>query len=389
MMARKMLKKDGKPLTMDGKVLSVDIDGGGGTDITLGISGAAPGQAAVVKSVDEAGTPTGWEAQNLPVGGTEMLVVKLTYSGQGYYAADKGYAEVKAAVESGTPCMAICADDYILPGVELTDTAATFYFAGAGKVVRYTLTANAESNYAQLQITTGSAPEAASTDPAMDGTAAAGSSSAYARADHVHPSDTSKLGTAGNASSTTAVFAQASARSAISSGETLAVLFGKIKKWLADLGSLAFLSKVGKTYLEDDVKTSLGKADTALQEADVPAWARAATKPSYTAGEVGALPSTTTIPQATSVAPKAPGTAAVGTSNYYARADHVHPKQTVSKSDVGLGNVDNVSINTRLNRTNNVNEANTYYASYIARGEALVSADTTPTANGCIAWTYG
>ena len=93
-------------------------------------------------------------------------------------------------------------------------------------------------------------------------------------------------------------------------------------------------------------------------------------------------PSTTT--------PLAPTEAgSVGTSTAYARGDHVHPKQTVTKSDVGLGNVDNVSINTRLNRTTNVNAADANYTTYMARGEALFSTETTPTVNGCIAWQYG
>lgn len=50
------------------------------------------------------------------------------------------------------------------------------------------------------------------------------------------------------------------------------------------------------------VQTSLGKADTALQtETDptVPSWAKASSKPSYTAQEVGALPSSTVIPTIT------------------------------------------------------------------------------------------
>lgn len=38
----------------------------------------------------------------------------------------------------------------------------------------------------------GSGPSPSSTAPAMDGTAAAGSSTQYARADHVHPTDTSR-----------------------------------------------------------------------------------------------------------------------------------------------------------------------------------------------------
>lgn len=62
---------------------------------------------------------------------------------------------------------------------------------------------------------------------------------------------------------------------------------------------------IPKTDLASAVQTSLGKADTALQsytETDptVPAWAKAATKPTYTAAEVGALPNTTVIPATTS-----------------------------------------------------------------------------------------
>ena len=94
-------------------------------------------------------------------------------------------------------------------------------------------------------------------------------------------------------------------------------------------------------------------------------------------------------PQPSTTTPKAPGTASAGTSAAYARGDHVHPKQTVTKSDVGLGNVDNVSINSRLNRTTNVNASDTKYTTYMARGEALFSTETTPTVNGCIAWQYG
>ena len=54
--------------------------------------------------------------------------------------------------------------------------------------------------------------------------------------------------------------------------------------------------------LSSDVQTSLGKADSAIQtETDptVPSWAKASSKPSYTAQEVGALPDDTTIPTIT------------------------------------------------------------------------------------------
>lgn len=61
---------------------------------------------------------------------------------------------------------------------------------------------------------------------------------------------------------------------------------------------------------------------------------------------------------------------------------------TLGKSDVGLGSVDNVSVNARMNRTTNVNAADANYTSYMARGEALFAAETTPIANGQIAWQY-
>lgn len=61
---------------------------------------------------------------------------------------------------------------------------------------------------------------------------------------------------------------------------------------------------------------------------------------------------------------------------------------SLSKTDVALGNVDNVSVNTRMNRTTNVNAADSNYTTYMARGEALFPSETTPTVNGCIAWQY-
>ena len=119
-----------------------------------------------------------------------------------------------------------------------------------------------------------------------------------------------KLDKTGDGSNVTAAFTAAGTRANIATGEKLSVLFGKIAKWLADLktvafsgsysdltgkptlGSLAAKSMVAKADLATDVQTSLGKADTALQsytETDptVPSWAKAASKPSYTKSEVG------------------------------------------------------------------------------------------------------
>lgn len=73
-----------------------------------------------------------------------------------------------------------------------------------------------------------------------------------------------KLDKTGDGSNVTAGFTAASSRTNIATGEKLSVIFGKIAKWLADLGSLAFKSTVAKADLAEDVQTSLGKADKAI-----------------------------------------------------------------------------------------------------------------------------
>lgn len=138
-----------------------------------------------------------------------------------------------------------------------------------------------------VKVTTDATPTQGSANPVQSG--------------GVYSALTNKLDKTGDGSNVTAAFTAASTRANIATGEKLSVLFGKIAKWFADLGSLAFKSTVAKSDLASDVQTSLGKADSALQsytETDptVPAWAKAATKPSYTASEVGALPNTTVIP---------------------------------------------------------------------------------------------
>ena len=74
-----------------------------------------------------------------------------------------------------------------------------------------------------------------------------------------------KLDKTGDGSNVTAAFTAASSRTNIATGEKLGVLFGKIAKWFSDLGSLAFKSTVAKSDLARDVQTSLEKADSALQ----------------------------------------------------------------------------------------------------------------------------
>lgn len=185
-----------------------------------------------------------------------------------------------------------------------------------------------------------------------------------------------KLDKTGDGSNVTAAFTAARTRANIATGEKLSVLFGKIAKWFADLGTLAFKSTVAKSDLASDVQASLGKADSALQSAPV-----------------------------TSVNSK---TGAV----------------SLAKGDVGLGNVDNVkqysknnpppypvtSVNGKTGAvtvsvptvpsTTNILKGNgsgglvaaTRGSDYIASGnitkQTLVASETTPTENYAINWYF-
>lgn len=171
-----------------------------------------------------------------------------------------------------------------------------------------------------------------------------------------HQDISGKLDKTGDGSNVTAAFTAATTRTNVATGEKLSVLFGKIAKWFSDLGSLAFKSTVAKSDLASDVQTSLGKADSALQsykETDptVPEWAKAATKPSYTASEVGALPDTTVIPSV--------------------------PSTTSLIKGNGSGGL----------------VAATRGSDYIASGnivkQTLVNVETTPAENYAINWLYG
>lgn len=84
-----------------------------------------------------------------------------------------------------------------------------------------------------------------------------------------HQDISGKLDKTGDGSNVTAAFTAAETRTNIATGEKLSILLGKIAKWLGDLKALAFKDKVAKTDLTDDVQTSLGKADSALQNAPV------------------------------------------------------------------------------------------------------------------------
>ena len=127
-----------------------------------------------------------------------------------------------------------------------------------------------------------------STTPIVDGTAAVGTATTTARADHVHPTDTSRAATAG----TLAQFA----------ATTSAQLAGVISD---ETGSGALVFATSPTLVTPSIGVATGTSFNSIT----------------------GLSSTT---------PSANGTAAVGTATTTARADHVHPTTGLGLTASGL-----------------------------------------------------
>lgn len=219
-----------------------------------------------------------------------------------------------------------------------------------------------------VKVTTDATPTQGSTNPVQSG--------------GVYSALNNKLDKTGNGSNVTAAFTAASTRANIATGEKLSVLFGKIAKWFADLGSLAFKSTVVKSDLASDVQASLGKADSALQsytETDptVPEWAKSATKPSYSKSEVG-LGNVDNVKQ------------------YSANNPPPYPVTSVNgKTGAVTVSVPTIPSTTSLIKGNGSDGlvAATRGSDYIASGnivkQTLVATETTPTEDYAINWVYG
>ena len=219
-----------------------------------------------------------------------------------------------------------------------------------------------------VKVTTDATPTQGSANPVQSG--------------GVYSALVNKLDKTGDGSNVTAAFTAATTRANIATGEKLSVLFGKIAKWFADLGSLAFKSTVAKSDLASDVQKSLGKADSALQsytESDptVPAWAKAKTKPSYSKSEVG-LGNVDNVKQySASNPPPYPVTSVNGKTGAVTVPTVSVPSTTAILKGNGSGGI----------------VAATRGSDYIASGnivkQTLVSTETTPTENYAINWVYG
>lgn len=222
-----------------------------------------------------------------------------------------------------------------------------------------------------------SVPSASTSNPLMDGTASPGSSTAWARGDHVHPHDSTKADVSAIPTKTSDLTNDSgfitSAPVTSVNGQTGAVTISVPTKTSDLTNDSGFLTsapvasvngQTGTVSLDaSDVgalpdsttipsKTSQLTNDSGfLTSAPVTSVNTKTGAVSLTASDVGALPDNTAIPTKTSdltndsgfitasavpspssAAPAMDGTAAAGSSVAYSRADHVHPHDT-SKQD--------------------------------------------------------
>ena len=171
---------------------------------------------------------------------------------------DKTVAEIKAAKDAGRVCF-LRSSRELYPLFAVDDTEAIFSqsISPDGKtIVQYNITVNADG---QVSIVFAHIQKLVEAAGLLKGDGNGTISAATAGSDYIDPN--------GDASNVTAAFTAASTRANIATGEKLSVLFGKIAKWFADLGSLAFKNTVAKSDLASDVQTSLTRADSALQSA--------------------------------------------------------------------------------------------------------------------------
>jgi len=174
--------------------------------------------------------------------------------------------------------------------------------------------------------------QAGTSTPTMAGTATVGTSTKFARDDHVHPTDTTRASLGSNTftGATTIAYAGATLFLNDTSGTTatgVAMRNNGVNTWglysfdnlSGDFGINRYVSgSLADTPFK--ISTSTGVA-TFLQGPVVPTQAADTntTQAASTAFVLG---------QASSTTPNMDGTAAVGTSLRYARADHTHPTDT-------------------------------------------------------------
>lgn len=201
----------------------------------------------------------------------------------------------------------------------------------------------------------------------------------------------------------TPTYTEASANAELVSGETLSTALGKIakaiKSFIAHLSAVnphgINKSTIGLENVDNtaDANKNVSYAATAgsAPASDVSAWAKAASKPSYTATEVGAAASShahgniTSAGKIGSAADLAVVTGSGGAITTRGIKDNSSTSGTLGTNTYLMTER---TLRYHSNRTTSAGAADTNYSTYMFRGESLNSSDTTPSYNGQIAWKY-
>jgi hypothetical protein len=159
-------------------------------------------------------------------------------------------------------------------------------------------------------------PAASSTAPAMDGAAAVGTGTTYARADHVHPTDTTRAAVSAipaPSSSTPLMDGTAAAGTGAAYARSDHVHPVDVSRYAASNPS-NFITAAGAP-----VQSVAGRTGAiTLTHTDITDWTSALS--GYALVGSGAQPST--------VAPVMDGVATVGVGTTFARSDHIHPSDS-------------------------------------------------------------
>jgi hypothetical protein len=177
----------------------------------------------------------------------------------GALVADKTFLEIKEAYDAGKVCFALTSS-YLFPLLYVYPTGVVFSRAIHFNRNTISVIRVDDDNLVSIEAFESQSPVYVTGLLKSDGVYG-NILAATAGTDYVAPD--------GDGSNVTAAFTVATTRANIATGEKLSVLFGKIAKWFADLGSLAFKSRVAKSDLASDVQASLDKADSALPNTTV------------------------------------------------------------------------------------------------------------------------
>ena len=196
-------------------------------------------------------------------------------------------------------------------------------------------------------------PAASDDAPVMDGTAAVGMSGEYARADHVHPSDTSRVPTSRTVNGKPLSSNVTLTASDVDALPDTTVIPSRTSQLTNDSGYITIDDVPGGAAPYDSNPSMDGTANagtsTLYSRGDhrhpsdtsrVPT-TRTINGQALTgnitldADDVGALPDTTEIPRPSPITPLMDGVASLGSGTAYARGNHRHPSDTTRLSTSG------------------------------------------------------